>query len=146
MKIDMLTFWYFSPRLPSVFIHISIFYTGGFVLYALFYNLLFHLIICHVLVFSFQCQHTQIYTILLFYFILFYFILFYFILPIRATLMAYGSSQARGWIGATAAGLRHSHNNMGSEPCLWPTPQLMETLDPWSTEWGQGSNLHPHGY
>ena len=40
----------------------------------------------------------------------------------RATPMAYGSSQARGWIGATAASLCHS--NTGSEPCLWPTPQL----------------------
>ena len=29
-------------------------------------------------------------------------------------------------IGATAAGLHHSHSNMGSEPHLQPTPQLME--------------------
>jgi len=28
--------------------------------------------------------------------------------------MAYGSSQARGRIGAVAAGLHHSHNNAGS--------------------------------
>ena len=27
---------------------------------------------------------------------------------------AYGSSQARGWIGAVAVGLRHSHSNAGS--------------------------------
>ena len=39
----------------------------------------------------------------------------------RATLMAYGSSQARGGIGATAGGLRHSHSNMGLWPHLWPT-------------------------
>ena len=43
-----------------------------------------------------------------------------------------------GRIGAEAAGLHHSHSNLRSEPCLQPTPQLM------ATEWGQGSNLHPH--
>ena len=43
--------------------------------------------------------------------------------------MAYGGSQARGRIGATAAGLRHSHSNTGSEPCLQPTPQLTAALD-----------------
>ena len=32
----------------------------------------------------------------------------------KATLMAYGSSQVRGWIGATAAGLCHSHSNTRS--------------------------------
>ena len=37
-----------------------------------------------------------------------------FLLFIRATPEAYGSSQARGLIGATAAGLRHSHSNSGS--------------------------------
>jgi len=30
--------------------------------------------------------------------------------------MAYGGSQARGLIRATAAGLCHSHSNAGSEP------------------------------
>ena len=38
--------------------------------------------------------------------------------------MAYGGSQARGLIGAVAAGLRQSHSNVGSEPDLRPTPQL----------------------
>ena len=44
----------------------------------------------------------------------------------------YGSSQARGPIGATAAALRHSHSHSHarSEPCLQPTPQLTATLDP----------------
>ena len=46
-----------------------------------------------------------------------------------ATLMAYGSFQARGQIGATAASLRHSHSNLRSEPRLQPAPQLMETPD-----------------
>ena len=59
---------------------------------------------------------------------------------------AYGSSLARGRIGATAASLHHSHSNTGSEPCLQPTPQLTATLDPYTTEQGQGSNPHPHGY
>ena len=40
----------------------------------------------------------------------------------RAVLSAYGSSQARGGIGATAAGLHHSHSNTESEPCLRPIP------------------------
>ena len=46
--------------------------------------------------------------------------------------MAYGNSQARGQIGATAkaAGLCHNHSNVGSEPHLQPTPQLMVTPDP----------------
>ena len=35
-----------------------------------------------------------------------------------ATLVAYGSSQARGQIGALATGLCHSHSNVGSEPWL----------------------------
>ena len=43
---------------------------------------------------------------------------------------AYGGSQARGPIGAVAAGLHHSHSNAESEPHLQPTPQLMATPDP----------------
>ena len=35
-----------------------------------------------------------------------------------------------GLIGATSAGLHHSHSNAGSEPRLQPTPQLMATPDP----------------
>ena len=31
----------------------------------------------------------------------------------RAAPVAYGSSQAKGWMGATAAGLHHSHSNIG---------------------------------
>ena len=37
----------------------------------------------------------------------------------------------RGPVGATAAGLCHGYSNMGSEPCLWPTPQLTAMLDPY---------------
>ena len=53
---------------------------------------------------------------------------FFFFLLFRATLMAYGGSQARGLIVATAAGLHQSHTR--SEPHLRPTPQLMATPDP----------------
>ena len=54
--------------------------------------------------------------------------------------MAYEGSQARGVIGATAAGLHHSHSNTGSEPSLRPTPQRTATPDPQPTEQGQGLN------
>ena len=47
----------------------------------------------------------------------------------RAAPSAYGGSQARGRIGAVAAGLRQSHSNAGSEPHLQPTPQLTATPD-----------------
>ena len=49
---------------------------------------------------------------LLFSFALFYFVLF------GASPAAYGGSQARGRIGAVAAGLHHSHGNARSEPSL----------------------------
>ena len=44
--------------------------------------------------------------------------------------MAYGGSQARGQIGAVAAGLGHSHNNTGSKQHLRPTPQPTAMPDP----------------
>lgn len=49
---------------------------------------------------------------------------------LRATPMAYRSSQARGWIRAAAANLCHSHSKARSELCLRPKPQLMATLGP----------------
>ena len=48
----------------------------------------------------------------------------------RATLTAYGSSQAKGPFGAAAASLHHSHRSKGSKPHLRPTPQLTEMPDP----------------
>ena len=48
----------------------------------------------------------------------------------RAAPAAYGDSQARGLIRATAAGLHHSHSNARSKPCLRPTPQCTATPDP----------------
>ena len=54
----------------------------------------------------------------------------FFFLLFRAAPAAYGSSQARSPIRATAASLRHSHSNARSELCLLPTPQLTAMLDP----------------
>ena len=57
---------------------------------------------------------------------------FFFLLLSRAASMTYGRSQARDQIRPIATGLHHSHSNsnMGSEPCLQPTPQLTAALDP----------------
>ena len=76
---------------------------------------------------------------------LFFFFFFFFFCPFRAAPTAYGSSLARGGIGAATAGLHHSFGNTGSRPCLWHTPQLMATPDPRPTEQGQGSNPCVHG-
>ena len=48
--------------------------------------------------------------------------------------VVYGSSQARGWIGAAAAVLSHSHSNAKSEPHLWPMLNLQQcqTLTHWA--------------
>ena len=48
----------------------------------------------------------------------------------RASLETYRGSQDRGQIGATAAGLNHSHRNTRSELRLRPTPQLTAMPDP----------------
>ena len=66
----------------------------------------------HTLEVHVRLMHRELFCILfslLFYFILFIFLLF------RATLAAYGSSQARGQIRAVAASLHHSHKNARSE-------------------------------
>ena len=44
--------------------------------------------------------------------------------------VSHGISQARGWIGAAAASLCHSHSSAISEPHLQPTSQLVALLDP----------------
>ena len=46
------------------------------------------------------------------------FFLFFFFCLFRAASAAYEGTQARGPIGAAAAGLLHSRSNMGSEPHL----------------------------
>ena len=50
----------------------------------------------------------------------FFFLSFFFLSSclFRASPTAYGGSQARGRTGAVAAGLRSSHSNTRSEPCL----------------------------
>ena len=48
----------------------------------------------------------------------------------RATPAVYGGSQIRGPIRAVTTGLRQSHSNTGSEPCLRPAPQLTAMPDP----------------
>ena len=47
----------------------------------------------------------------------------------RAVPTAYGNSQARSQIRDIAASLHHSHSNTGSDPHLWPTPQVRAKLD-----------------
>ena len=54
-------------------------------------------------------------------------ILFFFLF--MATPAAYGSSQVRVRTGAAAAGLYHSHNNIGSELHLQHTLELMAVPD-----------------
>ena len=64
-----------------------------------------------------------------FYSILFH-LFFYLFAFSRAVPEAYGGSQARGLIGAAAAGLHQSHSNAGSEQHLQTTLQLTATPDP----------------
>ena len=62
--------------------------------------------------------------------ILFIYLFIYLFILCRAASGAYGGSQAKGLIRAAAAGLHHSHSNLGSQPHLRPTPQLMAIPDP----------------
>ena len=55
---------------------------------------------------------------------------FFFLNFFRATIMAYGVSQARGPVRATDASLHHSHSDAGSELHLHPTQQPTATPDP----------------
>ena len=61
---------------------------------------------------------------------LFIFYLFIFFAISWAAPAAYGGSQARGQIGALAAGLHQCHSKAGSELHLQPTPQVTAKLDP----------------
>ena len=68
---------------------------------------------------------------------------FFSFLPFRATPVAYEGYQARGQIGATAAGLCHSHSNAGSKPfCnLHHSSLQWQILNPLSEARDQSSNL-----
>ena len=81
--------------------------------------------------FTFSVTMFSAVWILFTYLFLFLFYLFFCLFSFSwAATAAYGSSQARGGIGAVAAGLRQSHSNMGSKPRLQPTPQLTAMWDP----------------
>ena len=67
----------------------------------------------------------------MFFFLNFFFFLFF----LRAAPVAYGSSQARGRIGAAAAGLCHSHSKTGSKPHL---PSMLSLWQCWIL------NPYPH--
>ena len=69
-----------------------------------------------------QIPATAPQSILLFSFFLFFLV--------RAALMVYVSSQARGQIRAEAASLSHSHSITRSKAHLQPTPQLTAKMDP----------------
>ena len=73
--------------------------------------------------------HMSIRALLFFYFLFYLFIYLFFVFS-RAAPKAYGGSQARGLIGATATGLCQSHSQARSELRLRPVPQLMATPDP----------------
>ena len=55
---------------------------------------------------------------------------FFCLFVFKAAPKAYGSSPAKGHIGAVAASLHHSHSNAGYECPLCPTPQFRATADP----------------
>ena len=70
----------------------------------------------------------------------------FFLFVFRAVPETYGGSQARGWVGAIAAGLYHSHSHVRSKPHLRPTPQLhsswqRQVLNPLSKARDQTRNL-----
>ena len=54
--------------------------------------------------------------------------IFFFFSCLRATPLAHSGSQAKGQIGAAAAGLHHSHSNTGSKQRLQPTQELMALI------------------
>ena len=55
---------------------------------------------------------------------------------------AYGSSQARGWIGSIAASLCLSQSNTGSQPRLWPSPHTAHSNARSLTHW-ERSGIKP---
>ena len=63
----------------------------------------------------------------LFFFFLF-FIFFFFFGPHLQHMEVHGPGVES--VGAVASYLHHSHNNVGSKPCLQPTPQLTTIPDP----------------
>ena len=70
-----------------------------------------------------QCQLWILFLIFVFIFFWLHCGIWFVYLLLRASHMAYGSSQARSQIRATAAILYHSHINLGSESLLRPSWQ-----------------------
>ena len=68
---------------------------------------------------------------------------FFFFFLFKVIPAAYGDSQVRGQIGATAASLCHSQSNAGSKPHLWPKPSSQQgrILNPLSKAKDQTNNL-----
>ena len=75
-----------------------------------------------------QGREFFFFFLFLFLFFLSFFFLFFWLFKAAPT--AYGSSQARGQITASAAGLHHSHSHTGSKPSLQSTPQFMQDPSP----------------
>ena len=84
----------------------------------MFYNLLLFQNFFNVC--TYICTHSAV-CVCIFFFFFFYF---------RATPAAYGSSQARGPIGAATSSHSHSHSSLGSELRLQATPELTAMLHP----------------
>ena len=76
-----------------------------------------------------KSYRVSVLKFILFIYLFIYLFIFVF-LSFRATLVAYGGSQARSQIGAAATVLCQSHSNAGSELCLRLTPQLVAMPDP----------------
>ena len=60
--------------------------------------------------------------------------------------MAYGGSQARGLIGATAASICHNHSNIGIRASSVTYTTAHGNAGSLTPEQGQGLNPSPHGY
>ena len=96
-------------------------YTVDYLARCLTYSTYFKIIVLIIIkVNILKISHLKDYSITFFIFFSFF----------RATPMAYGGSQTRSRIGATPAGLHHSHSNAGSEPRLQLMPQPAAMPDP----------------
>ena len=76
---------------------------------------------------SFLLRHFKHFFQIISFYLFVYLFIFVFS---KAAPVAYVGSQARGLIGAVAAGLHQSHSNTVSELHLQPAPQLMARPDP----------------
>ena len=82
---------------------------------AVFLHCKFSVFAIELIIFMREIYETMQISCFFFFLLHFFFFVFFFF---RVTPMVYGGSQARGQIGAVAAGLCHSHSNTGSKLCL----------------------------